>query len=95
MLIVSKLKTNTIRNKESGLWRTLILARIEEHQGIVRLTADDDREDKIIRERLLGYCTISGTKFDHYSDGDDPYRKKALGVAIQTLTMGVNVTKES
>ena len=69
--------------------------RIEKHQGIVRLTADNEREDKIIRERLLGCRTIIGTKFDHYSDGEDPYRKKALGVAIQTLTMGVDITKES
>lgn len=70
------------------------MARIEEHQGIVRLTADDEREDKIIRERLLGCRTIIGTQFDHYSDEDDSYRKKALGVAIQTITMGLDVTKE-
>lgn len=71
------------------------MARIEEHQGIVRLTADDEREAKIIRERLLGCRTITGTKFNHYSDGNDPYHKKALGVAIQTFPIGIDGTKEN
>jgi hypothetical protein len=61
------------------------MARIEEHQGVVRLTPDDPREEAIIHGLFHGDLTIRCTPFDHYSDSTDEYKQKAKGIALERL----------